>query len=694
LPNTHNHINTRQDDIIEDYHGTPIADPYRWLEDPISAETLAWVEAQNAATADYLATIPARESIKARLTGLWDYPKYSVPQKRGSHYFFTKNTGLQNQAILYMQETLAGEPIAILDPNTLSDDGTVALTNISPSEDGKLLAYSLSSAGSDRQEIKIRDVDNGNDYAEVIKWCKFSNVAWRQDNAGFFYNRFPEPGTVAQEDENNFSSVYWHRAGTPQAEDQLIYERPDAKELTFFPTITDDGAYLILFVTHGSASENRIYYRQVDSDVLFIRLLDDADAIYNPIGNSGPIFYFHTTEDAPRGRIIAIDTRNPERTQWQELVPQQDDIIALASVVNDQFVVTYMHDAHHRVRLYNLDGSFTGEITLPALGSIFELYGRSKDTELFINFTSFLYPPSIFRYDFTSGTLTLLWEVGLSFDPAGYETTQVFYPSKDGARVPMFLTHKKGLVLDGTNPTLLLGYGGFNISLTPVFAVGPLLWIEHGGVFARANLRGGGEYGEDWHHAGMLEKKQNVFDDFIAAAEWLIANKYTNTSSLAIHGGSNGGLLVAACMLQRPDLYGAVVCAVPVIDMLRYHKFTVGRYWVPEYGNAETDPEHFKFLYAYSPLHNVKEGVAYPPVLILSADTDDRVVPAHAKKFGAMLQAAGGGDNPILLRIETKAGHGFGKPTTKIIEEQADMYAFLFDIFGVDYRTSPGYVAI
>ncbi len=684
MSNNHHHIHTRQENIIEDYHGTPVADPYRWLEDPASAETLPWVEAQNAATTDYLAKVPARESIKARLTGLWDYPRYSVPQKRGNRYFYTKNTGLQNQAILYMQETLAGEPIAILDPNTLSDDGTVALTNISPSEDGKLLAYSLSSAGSDRQEIRIRDVDNGNDYVEVIKWCKFSNIAWRHDNAGFFYNRFPEPGTVAQEDENNFSRVYWHRAGTPQAEDQLIYERPDFKELTFYPTITDDGAYLILFVTHGSASENRIYYRQVESDGPLIRLLDDADAFYSPIGNSGPIFYFHTTRDVPRGRIIAINTRNPERAQWQELIPQQDDIIAFASVVNDQFVVTYMHDAHHRVRLYNLDGSFTREITLPALGSIFELSGRSRDTEMFINFTSFLYPPSIFRYDFASGALTLLWDVGLNFDPAGYETTQVFYPSKDGTRVPMFLTHKKGLALDGNHPTLLFGYGGFNICLTPVFAVGPLLWIEHGGVYARANLRGGGEYGEEWHHAGMLEKKQNVFDDFIAAAEWLIANKYTRTSRLAINGGSNGGLLVAACMLQRPDLYGAVVCAVPVIDMLRYHKFTVGRYWIPEYGNAEADPEHFKFLYAYSPLHNVKEGVAYPPTLILSADTDDRVVPAHAKKFGATLQAASGGDNPILLRIETKAGHGFGKPTTKIIEEQADMYAFLFDIFGVD----------
>jgi prolyl oligopeptidase len=678
-----NNIDTRRDDIIDDYHGTKVPDPYRWLEDPDSAATQAWVVAQNAVTSAYLAAIPARESIRTRLTRLWDFPKYSAPQKKGHRYFFTKNTGLQNQAILYMQDTLTGEAVALIDPNTFSADGTVALTNTAFSEDGTHLAYGTSSRGSDWQEIKVLDNESGAGFDEVIQWCKFSSIAWRHDNAGFFYNRLPEPGTVAEEDQNNFSRVYWHKLATPQAGDQLVYERPDAKELSFHPLISDDGVYLILYVTHGTDPHNRIYYREVDSNAPFIRLLDEADAMYNPIGNSGSIFYFHTTQDAPRGRIIAIDIRNPERKQWRELLPQQDDVIAFAQIVNNQFVLTYMRDAYHQVKLYDLDGGFLRQIALPALGSIIELSGRPQDSELFINFTSFLYPPGIFRYDFTNDTLSLLWNVGLNFDPAGYETTQVFYTSRDGTRVPMFLTHKRGLVLDGANPTLLYGYGGFDISMTPAFAVGRLLWLEHGGIFAVANLRGGGEYGEEWHNAGMLEKKQNVFDDFITAAEWLISNKYTCSAKLSIHGGSNGGLLVAACMAQRPDLYGAVVCAVPVIDMLRYHKFTVGRYWVPEYGDAESSPEHFKFLYAYSPLHNTREGVVYPPTLILTADTDDRVVPAHANKYAATLQAANGGDNPILVRIEMKAGHGLGKPTAKVIEEQCDMYAFLFHVLGI-----------
>ena len=677
-------ILAHRDDIIEDYHGTKVADPYRWLEDPSLPETLAWVEAQNAITSQFLAAIPARESIQARLTELWNYPKYSAPWKRGKRYFFTKNTGLQNQNVLYMQETLDGEATAIFDPNTFSADGTVALTSLSFSKDGTLLAYGMSSSGSDQQDIRIRAIDNGTDYAEVIQWCKFSNIAWRHDNQGFFYNRFPQPGTVPVEDENNYNRVYWHTPGTSQAEDQLVYERPDAKELTFYPFISDDGTYLFLHVTHGSASENRLYYREVNSDGPFIRLLDDADANYYLIGNNGPIFYIQTTLDAPLGRIIAIDTRQPERTHWQELIPQQADVIAFASIINNQFVIAYMHDAHHQLKLYNLDGSFAREIALPTLGSIIQMAGRPTDTEMFISFTSFLHPTSIFRYDFSSNALTLYRDTGLNFDPASYKTTQVFYMSKDGTRVPMFLTHKKDLVLDGNNPTLLHGYGGFNVSLTPGFAVAPLLWIEYGGIYAEANLRGGGEYGEEWHHAGMLEKKQNVFDDFIAAAEWLIANKYTRTEKLAITGRSNGGLLVGACMVQRPELFGAVVCGVPVTDMLRYHKFTVGRFWIPEYGDAESNAEHFKFLYAYSPLHNVKEGVAYPPTLVITADTDDRVVPAHAKKFAATLQTANASDNPILVRIETKAGHGLGKPTAKVIEEQRDMYAFLFEVLGVN----------
>ncbi|HZS74991.1 MAG TPA: prolyl oligopeptidase family serine peptidase [Ktedonobacteraceae bacterium] len=670
----------RRDDIVENYHGTPVADPYRWLEDASSPETLAWVEAENAVTEEFLSSIPQREQLRQRLTQLWNYPKYSVPIKRGEHYFFTYNSGLQNQAVLYGQESLQSEPRQILDPNTFSEDGTAALTNSAFSKDGSLLTYGISYHGSDWQELHVRRVNDLADYSEVIRWCKFSSIAWKHDNSGFYYNRLPEPGTVPEEDQSNYSRVYWHAINTPQEQDILVYERPDFKELSFSPSITYDGTYLLLDVWHGTDPKNRLYYRPVESDGPFIRLLDKADATYHFIGNDGPIFYIRTNLNAPRYRIIAIDIAHPERENWRELIPEQQDTMAFVRLVNSQFVVTYLHDAHHETKIYNLDGSYVRDIPLPALGSIVGISGKPDQTEMFLDFTSYLYPPTIYRYDFTNNTLSLLHGAKLDFDTDAYETRQVFYTSKDGTRIPMFLTHKKGLELNGNNPTLLYGYGGFDVSLTPSFLASTLVWLEHGGIYAVANLRGGGEYGEEWHQAGVLDRKQNVFDDFIAAAEWLIANKYTNTSRLAIQGGSNGGLLVAACMVQRPDLYGAILCHVPVIDMLRYHKFSVGRYWVSDYGNAEANPEHFRFLYAYSPLHNVKEGVSYPPTLILAADTDDRVVPAHAKKFAATLQAANGGENPILLRIETKAGHGMGKPTTKLIEERADVLAFLFKV--------------
>jgi len=672
---------TRRDDTVDDYHGTQVADPYRWLEDAHSTEALAWSEAQNAVTHAYLDAIPVRGRIQTRLTELFNYPKYSVPSRRGDRYYFSKNTGLQNQFVLYKQAALESEASVVLDPNKLSEDGTIALTNQSFSEDGKLLAYGTSASGSDWQEVRIRRVDEGTDYEEVIQWTKFSPLAWRHDNQGFYYSCFPEPGTVPEEDQTNFNKVYWHKVGTPQSDDLLIFEQPDAKELGFSPIVTDDGKYLVLFVWLGTDPKNRIYYREIESEGPFIRLLDKADAGYDFIGNDGPIFYFKTDLDAPRGCIIAINTREPEKANWEERVPQQDDVIAFSLRVNHQFVIAYMHDAHHRIQRYSTEGRFISEIALPTPGSIMEISGEVDDTELFIGFTSFLFPLSIYRYDFITDTLSLVRGSEMKFDTSGYETEQVFYSSKDGTRVPMFLTHKKGLVRDGSNPTLLYGYGGFNISLTPFFSLVALLWIENGGIYAVANLRGGGEYGEEWHQAGMLDKKQNVFDDFIAAGEWLIANKYTRTERLAINGGSNGGLLTGACLVQHPDLYGAVVCEVPVIDMLRYQKFTVGRYWIPEYGEAEHSAEQFEFLYAYSPLHKVKEGVSYPPTLIMTANTDDRVVPAHAKKFTATLQAAHNGDQPPMLRLEMKAGHGMGKPTTKIIEERSDMLAFLFKTF-------------
>ncbi|GCE04989.1 prolyl oligopeptidase family serine peptidase [Dictyobacter aurantiacus] len=672
---------TRRDETIEDYHGTRVADPYRWLEDEKSAQTQSWVEQQHALARAYLDKLPDLEQIRARYIELFNYPKFSAPRKRGGRYYFSRNTGLQNQSVLYMQSSLESDERVVLDPNSLSADGTVSLTNQVFSHDGSLLAYGTSSSGSDWQEIHIRQVDSGVDFNEVIHWCKFSGIAWRHDNSGFFYNRLPEPGTVAEEDQSKFSKVYWHAINTPQSEDQLIFERPEAKELSFTPSITDDGKYLFLTVWNGTEPRNRLYYREVGSSAPFVRLLDEADASYDLIGNDGPIFYIQTNLNAPKGRIIAIDSANPDRENWRELIAEQDDVMAFAQIVNQQFVIAYMHDAHHEIKLYSKDGSLQQQLALPTLGSIIDLSGEPDGDELFITFTSFLFPSTVFRYDFVCNTLYPLRQSQASFDPAGYETTQVFYPSKDGTRVPMFLTHKKGLVLDGNNPVLMYGYGGFDISLTPTFGVTPLVWIERGGIYAVANLRGGSEYGEQWHEAGMLEKKQNVFDDFISAAAWLVANNYTRPSRIAIMGGSNGGLLVAACLVQRPDLYGAVICRVPVIDMLRYHRFTVGRYWIGEYGDAENNPEQFAFLYAYSPLHNVRPGTAYPPTLIMTADTDDRVVPAHARKFAATLQAAQAGESPILLRVEMKAGHGMGKPTAKIIEEEADILAFLFHTF-------------
>ena len=672
---------TRQDGVVENYHGTPVADPYRWLEDPTAAETQAWIVAQNQLTRAFLDPIPAREPLKARLTELWNYLRYSVPYRAGSRYFFMKNDGLQNQDVLYMQDALAGEPRPILDPNGFSDDGTVALINCAYSRDGTLLAYGLSRRGSDWQEIRIRHIDTGREYDETIQRCKFSGMAWKPDNSGFFYNRYPEPGSVPAEDQHAYNRVYWHQLGTPQAADQLVYERPDAKELSFYPFITEDGQYLMLHVSHAAIPQNRLYYREVNSDGPFVRLCDDGEAKYTFLGNHSSTFYLHTTAEAPRGRIIAVDLEHPTGVHWQDLVPEQDDTIAFAALVSNHFAVVYQHDAHHQVKLFTRQGAFVRDIALPTLGSIVGLSGKPDGTELFLGFQSFLHPTTVFHYDFHHGELSQFFESGSQFDASAYETTQVFYASRDGTRIPMFLTSKRGLRHDGQHPTLLYGYGGFAVSLTPFFAVSALLWVEHGGIFAVANLRGGSEYGEAWHQAGMLANKQQVFDDFIAAAEWLIDNGYTSPAQLAIMGRSNGGLLVAACMLQRPDLFGAVICGVPVTDMLRYHKFTAGRFWVAEYGNAEDTPDHYRFLSAYSPLHNVKGGVAYPPTLITTADTDDRVVPMHALKFAATLQAADAGRHPILLRVESKAGHGLGKPTSKVIDEQADIYTFLLQIF-------------
>jgi len=672
----------RKSDVVDDYHGTRVPDPYRWLEDPDSPESRAWIEAQNRLTAAYLAEIPARGAIRERLTKLWNYPKYGAPFRKAHRYFFFKNDGLQNQSVLYKQASLTADPETLVDPNLLSEDGTVALSTLAVSDDGRLLAYGTSASGSDWEEFRVRDVVEGRDLSDHLKWIKFSGASWTNDGAGFFYSRYPEPGDKALTDVNRFQRLYYHRLGTEQTQDVLVYERPDQPDWGMNAEVTDDGRYAVLHVWLGTDRRNRVYYldlkdaRRPNVRGAVMRLLDDFDASYTFVGNDGPVFYFLTDLEAPRKRVIAIDTRHPERARWREIIPQGPDVLDGIQIIHDTFVANYMHDASSRLRLFRLDGRFVKDLPLPTLGSIGAISGERKDDEMFYAFTSFLYPTTIFRYDFKSGGTSVFKAPTIDFDPSGYETKQVFYTSKDGTRVPMFITHKKGLRLDGSNPTYLYGYGGFNISLTPSFSVAMLVWLERGGVYAVPNLRGGGEYGEEWHQAGMHEKKQNVFDDFIAAAEFLIAQGYTSPPKLAIAGGSNGGLLVGAAITQRPELFGAALPAVGVMDMLRFHKFTIGWAWVTDYGSADSTAQ-FPYLYKYSPLHNIRAGIRYPATLVTTADHDDRVVPGHSFKFTATLQAAQAGPQPVLIEIETKAGHGAGKPTSKLIEEQADRFAFL-----------------
>ena len=669
---------TRQVEQIDDYHGVQVPDLYRSLEDADSEETKAWVEAQNEVTFGYLNEIPAREKIKPRLTQLWDYEKYSIPFKQGNRYFYFKNNGLQNQSVLYKLTSLDAEPQVLLDPNTLSEDGTVALSGIAISEDGLLMAYGLSASGSDWQEWKVRDVETGEDLSDLLKWIKFSGASWRNDNQGFFYSRYDEPNQESLlEDTNYFQKLFYHRLGTPQSEDILIYQRPDQKEWGFQGSVTEDGHYLIISVWLGTDPKNLVFYQDLTNpDAGVVELISEFEASYSFIDNDGDVFWFRTDLDAPRGKVISIDTRNSARENWQEIIPQADETLEGVGVLNNQFVADYLKDARSQIKIFEIEGEFVREVALPGIGSAGGFGGKRYDRETFYSFTSFTTPPTIYRYDMVSGESEVFRQALVDFNPEDYETRQVFYSSKDGTRVPMFITHKKGIQLNGNNPTYLYGYGGFNISLTPSFSVGVLVWLEMGGVYAVPNLRGGGEYGEEWHQAGTKLNKQNVFDDFIAAAEWLIAHKYTTPAKLAISGGSNGGLLVGACMTQRPDLFGAALPAVGVLDMLRFHKFTIGWAWTADYGSPE-NPEEFKALYAYSPLHNLKPGTCYPATMITTADHDDRVVPAHSFKFAAALQAAQGCDKPVLIRIETKAGHGAGKPTTKIIEEIADKWAFL-----------------
>lgn len=667
-------LTIKKSDIVEDFHGTKVPDPYRWLEDSTAQDTIDWGKWMSEQSDAYFEQISTREKDRERLTELFNYPKYFVPKKVKNRLFYQKNDGLQNQAVLYMKE---GEKESVLiDPNILSEDGTVAMTNYSFSKDGNYIAYATSTHGSDWQEIHVIDIDSGEKLADHIQHVKFTGIAWAPDTSGFYYSRFPEPGSVSMEDESNYNKVYFHKLGTAQSEDQLIHEQPEDKELMFGAFVSDDEQYLCLHVNLGTATENRFYLKKLDSNESFTRLLDKQDAEYSYITNIGSTFYFKTNLDAPNGRIIAIDVTKPEPENWTEVLPEQQDVIDGVKYVKNQFVVATLHDAHHQLHVYKMDGSYANEISIPMIGSLTNVTGSSEDEVIYFGMTSFLSPTTVYQYNVSKNKLELFAKSPLEMDTSAYETKQIFYTSKDGTKVPMFLTHHKEVELNGQNPVILYGYGGFNISMTPSFNPAILRWLEKGGVYAVANLRGGTEYGEEWHKSGMLENKQNVFDDFIAAGEWLIKSGYTRKEKLSIMGGSNGGLLVAACMVQRPDLFGAVLCRVPVIDMLRYHKFTIGRYWIPEYGNAE-NPEHFPFMYAYSPLHNIKEGQKYPPVLIATAESDDRVVPAHAKKFAATLLEKADKESTILLRIESKAGHGLGKPTSKVIDEWVDFYAFL-----------------
>jgi prolyl oligopeptidase len=671
-------------ETVDIYHGTKVVDRFRPLEDPDAPATRAWIEAENRETSAFLESIPQRAAIKRRLTELWDFEKYAPPRLEGGRYFFTYNKGLQNQSVLYTSASLEGEAAVVIDPNSLSADGTVALAGTSISHDGRFVAFGTAAAGSDWNIWKVHDLVSGKDLPDALRWIKFSGAEWSADNRGFFYGRFPEPKAGQDLKGANYDQrVYYHRLGTAQQDDKLVWEDPEHKDWRANPRVTDDGRYLILTIEKGTDSKFRVVYRPFEErEQKPVHLVGEFDADYTFIDNDGAVFWFRTDKNAPLGKVVAIDVRKPAPEHWVELVPEQAETLQGVDVVGGHFLARYLKDAHTVVRVFDLAGRHVRDVELPGIGTATGFEGKRRDGETFYAFTSFTRPASIYRYDVAKGASTLWRQPKLSFNPEEYETTQVFYPSKDGTRIPMFLSHKTGQKPSGGTATLLFGYGGFNISLTPNFSPGVMAWLEMGGLYAQPSLRGGGEYGEVWHRSGTKLKKQNVFDDFIAAAEWLISSGYTSKSKLAISGRSNGGLLVGACLTQRPDLFGAALPAVGVMDMLRFHKFTIGWSWTDDYGSSD-DPELFKALLAYSPLHNIKPGTCYPPTLITTADHDDRVVPGHSFKFAAALQAAQSCNNPVLIRIDTQAGHGAGKPTAKLIDETGDMWTFLVKALGV-----------
>lgn len=668
---------TRREALVETLHGVEIPDPYRWLEDPDSDETARWVAAQNELTRSWLAGVPERDAIRARLERLWNYERYGLPRREGKRLFYTRNEGLQNQAPLYVIDEEGADPRLLLDPNTLSEDGTVALVAWEVSPDGEWLAYATSSGGSDWMEWRIRSVDTGADLPDVVRWSKFSGAAWAPDSSGFYYARYDEPRPGDELKGTNLNQkLFFHRRGTDQSEDRLVYETPDQPTWGFSADVTDDGQFLVVSVWEGTRRENRVLVKDLRADGPFVPLLPDFDASYDFVDNVGRTLLFRTDREAPLGRVVAIDVDRPAPENWKTVVPEGRERIEAVSLVGGTLFVTVLRDAHSVVRRFTPEGAPLPDVELPGLGSVYGFGGKQKDADTFFSFTSFTTPATVYRYDVASGRAEVFRAPQVDFDPTLYETRQVFYRSKDGTRIPMFLVLRKGLEPTGDHPVLLTGYGGFGISITPYFAPDQVLWLEMGGVLAVANIRGGGEYGNAWHDAGRLRNKQNGFDDFFAACEWLVGERITRPERLAITGGSNGGLLMGAVITQRPHLVGAVVAAVGVFDMLRFHRFTIGWAWKSDYGDPE-DPEDFRILLRYSPYHNVVPGLRYPATLITTGDHDDRVVPAHSFKFGAALQHAQAGEAPILLRIETRAGHGAGKPTSKVLDELADTYAFL-----------------
>ncbi|MDL2342817.1 prolyl oligopeptidase family serine peptidase [Deinococcus sp. MIMF12] len=663
-------------DVYTDSQGREVRvpDPYRWLEDPDSPETRAWVEAQNRVTAAYLDTLPARDAYRERLSTLWNYPKEGTPWKRGERYFRQFNPGLLNQPVLEVADTPRGPWRTLLDPNSLSADGTVALAGASVSEDGNRLAYGTQSGGSDWVTWQVRDVSSGEDLPDRLDWSKFSGAEWLPDGSGFYYSAYDAPGEGGVlTGANRNQRLMFHRVGTPQAGDTLVLARPDEPDWGFRPQVTHDGRFLVLHVWKGTDPKNLLWVRPLDSDGPWRELVSDFRASFSFVGSEGDVLLLRTDENAPREKVIAWDLGTG---QQRDLIPEGPHKLDHVAAVRGGLLAVTLEDASHRLTLYGRDGTRQREIGLPGLGSLLGLSTQEDDPEIFFGFTSFLTPTTPHRLLLPGGEPEPLAEPALTFDASAYEVTQEFATSRDGTRVPLFIVARKGLDHDGQNPTLLYGYGGFNISLTPAFSPSRLAWLERGGVYVQANLRGGGEYGEEWHRAGTLREKQNVFDDFIAVAEHLIASGVTSPAHLGIQGGSNGGLLVGACMTQRPDLFAAVIPQVGVLDMLRYQHFTIGWAWASDYGRAD-DPAMLEALLAYSPLHNLKEGTAYPATLITTGDHDDRVVPAHSFKFGAELQRVQAGDAPTLLRIQTRAGHGAGKPTALVIEEAADVWAFL-----------------